>query len=112
MSNPVSALFLALDKQIEAISDRAFESAVAAGRNERREEPSEREKLLLSIRAKQATRSTPGVADLIDAGYVRELPDNKLDLTSLGDYLLPDVADELTGEEQVSEEHEQAQAGA
>lgn len=111
MSNPVSALFLALDKQIEAISDRAFESAVAAGRNERREEPTEREKLLRRVRAKQATRSTLGVADLIDAGYVRELPGNELDLTSLGDYLLPDAADELTGEEQVIE-HEQAQAGA
>jgi hypothetical protein len=92
MSNPLSAVLLAVDRQIEAISDRAFESAAAPVREELKEPLTEREHLLQAVRDHRATEQTPGVTELIDDGLVRHAESGELALTGFADYLLPDAA--------------------
>ena len=112
MTNPVSDLYGKLDRLVEDLSDRAVESAAAPGREARKEPLDEREELLLQVRHHQADVETDGVRELIDLGFVKEQePDGKLVLTGFGDYLVPAISDEPTGEDHVVEEHQRAQAG-
>lgn len=113
MNNVVSDIYGKLDRLVEDLSDRAVENAAAPGREARAEPRGEREELLFQVRNHEANAETPGVRELIELGFVKEQePSGELVLTGFGDYLLPAVSDELSGEDQVVEEHQRAQAGA
>lgn len=107
MSGLISKLFLALDRQVEAITDRAFESAVAAGRARRAEPPTPREVLLQRVRAGEVTNETPGLQEAVDQGFVRKEA-GRYFLTGLGDYLLPEAESGIAGVEPAAAEKTRA----
>jgi len=91
---------MVLDKGVEKISEKAFDAAVRAGEEEhaedRQEEPTDQSKLLRSVKAEKATRSTPGIENAIESGLVKADGYRKLRLTPLGEYLLPEARREDT----------------
>jgi hypothetical protein len=93
MIDPISPFFLALDRGVERISDRAFKAAVS-GHNERVEEPIGDQERLLGVIAEREGRDIPRtseLADLVRSGYVVENDAGQIDLTALGQYLLPET---------------------
>jgi hypothetical protein len=111
MSDPVSALFLALDRGVERISDRAFDSAVSDQRAEAEEAPTAQERLLERVKNHKASLETPGVREAIHAGLVEQDPAGELVPTEIGEYLLPEPDDAPADEEQPVQERAPAQAG-
>lgn len=110
MRDPVSALFLALDRSVERISDRAFESAVSSQRTEAEEEPSEQEQLLELVKAHEATPETPGIQEAIQAGLVEQDDTGQLVPTEVGEYLRPEPDDAAADDDQPVQEGTQVSA--
>lgn len=110
MRNPISALFLALDRGVERVSDRAFESAVSAQRTEPEEAPSEQEQLLELVKNHEADLTTPGIQEAIQAGLVETNDSGELVPTEAGQYLLPEPDDAPASDEQPIRERAQASA--
>ncbi len=110
MKDPVSALFLALDRGVERVSDRAFEAAVSSQRTETEEAPDYQEQLLELVKNLQADLTTPGIQEAIQAGLVETNDSGELVPTEIGEYLLPEPDDPQASDEQLTREQAQASA--
>jgi hypothetical protein len=111
MSDPVSAVFSLLDKGVEKITDRAFDSAVAEQRDEATpEQPTSQEELLQELDSTgQADADAPEVQEAIESGLVEKDAAGQPKLTPLGQYLAPEP-DEVDETQEDTAESAEAQA--